>query len=162
MKRVFVQKRTEENLWVLNNGTHSYLSGDGEVLSGGIIGPTFLVQPTNITKTVTDNVLFLADATGTPDAITYQWYFDSSKMVDKAEISGSTTKALSFTPALLKDAGSYFVVASNGNDATSQVVTLTLLARSYGSGQGSRFASNIGQVFHSDGTRVTGQLYDYN
>jgi hypothetical protein len=159
MKKLVIQTRTEKNLWVSNNGTHSYLSGDGEVLSG-VVGPVFTVQPISLTKTVTDNASFSVDTTGAP-TITYQWYFDSSKMINTSAISGVTSKTLSISPAFATSAGSYFAVASNGTDATSHIATLTLVPPTFGNGSGSREAT-IYSVTHFDGTRVAGQLRDYN
>jgi large repetitive protein len=122
--------------------------------------PAFTLQPVNVTKTVTDNATFSVAATGSPTP-TFQWYFDGSRMVDKAEISGSATSTLSFRPAFQTDAGSYYAVASNGTDTTSTTAVLTLVPSSYGNGQGTRTAS-VNQVVLSDGTYLAGQLFDYN
>ncbi len=153
MKRIVVQQRSQENLWLSSKGMQSYMSGNDEVLSGV---PSFTTQPSSITRTVTDNAGFSAVASGTP---TYQWYHNGTALTNGGRISGATSTTLKIAPTLMADAGSYYSITNT--DATSSVATLTLLPLTFGNGPGYRQASTAAVV--SDGTNYTvGQISDFN
>jgi len=74
--------------------------------------PTIVSQPQDVTVNEGDTII-LAVQTDNPLAQTFQWRKDGVPLSDDARISGSTTSALTITPAQLADAGSYDVVVSD-------------------------------------------------
>ena len=74
--------------------------------------PTIVSQPQDVTVNEGETII-LAVQTDNPLAQTFQWRKDGVPLSDDARISGSTSSALTITPAQLSDAGSYDVVVSD-------------------------------------------------
>jgi Concanavalin A-like lectin/glucanases superfamily/Immunoglobulin domain/Domain of unknown function (DUF2341) len=90
-----------------------------QLFNAAAVPPSFYVQPVSITTNAGVNVSDTAGAHGV--ALNYQWYQNGSPL------AGQTTSTLNFTPIETNNAGSYFLVASNGNgSATSAVVQLVV------------------------------------
>lgn len=79
------------------------------------------VQPTNQTVAEGTAISISVTAGGVP-TLAYQWYFNSNLVVN------ATNSALTFSDVQTSDAGSYFVVVTNGYGAiTSSLATLTVV-----------------------------------
>jgi PKD repeat protein len=91
--------------------------------------PVINLQPLSTSKYIGQNVSFFADADGTP-AVSYEWQFDSTPLINGGRISGADTTNLNITSLILGDAGYYSARAYNGiePDATSVEATLTILS----------------------------------
>ena len=71
---------------------------------------------------------FTVGASGSTPLV-YQWFMDGAPLANGGNISGVTNSELTIGPAVLADAGSYFVVVANAfGSATSTVATLTIPA----------------------------------
>jgi len=97
----------------------------GKCLSPSLVGPTFIVQPTNTAVEVGSNASFSAALAGTLP-IHLQWYFKMTPLRDGGRIRGATNATLQIADVQPGDGGNYRLVASNlVGVATSTVVTLT-------------------------------------
>lgn len=78
---------------------------------------TITAQPVATTVAVGGNASLCASASGTAP-LSYQWYHNG------LPVSGANQSCLSFNPAALADAGSYYVTAANGFGTNNSVTVL--------------------------------------
>ncbi len=89
--------------------------------------PTITSQPGNATVNVGQSATFSVTAGNNPTG--YQWYFNNSP------ISGAISSSYSISNAQTANAGSYYVIVSNGNGTTqSNNATLTVNSTTGGGG----------------------------
>jgi hypothetical protein len=90
--------------------------------SGGIIPPSIVTEPVDLTRTVGQTAGFNVGAAGT--APRYQWYFDADPDV---ALPQATNMSLSLTNVQTTNAGGYYVIVTNSaGSATSRVAILTV------------------------------------
>lgn len=89
--------------------------------------PAIAQQPLSVTVTNGVTVTFTAQATGTP-ALSYQWQFDGTNLVNGGDISGATSSNLTIADVTTTNAGTYTVAVANSyGSVTSAVATLTVV-----------------------------------
>jgi subtilisin-like proprotein convertase family protein len=110
--------------------------------------PTITVQPTPATQNICPgfNVNYSVTATGT--GLTYQWRRNGVNLSDNAQITGSTTNALSITAVTAANSGSYTVVVSGACPpaVTSNTVVLNVATTPVISTQPANRAVCLGQT----------------
>jgi len=135
------------------NGIPDYI-GDPNGLSNWLSAPAIIVQPSNRTAMVADDVIFSVVTTGYPSP-SYQWYFNGTP------IGGGTNAALELDGVDSSNIGTYQVIVSNPlGSVTSQTASLTSLYAPYGYVIASGSLTNFN--FQSDTTyyvNSTVQLY---
>ena len=84
----------------------------------------FTEQPTDTSVTVGHDAEFSVTA---PGATAFRWYKDEQPLEDGGNIFGADTDALTISPAMFDDAGTYYCTASGAcGDASSDPATLTV------------------------------------
>jgi hexosaminidase len=107
-------------------------SNDFAIIDNVIVSalPSSIVsQPASQTVAVGDNVIFSVTATSNA-ALSYQWLFNGTNLVNNGHVSGAQSGSLSISSAAAGDAGPYQVIVSNAAGAvTSSVATLTVVSQ---------------------------------
>ncbi len=95
-------------------------------VSFGLVAPTIITQPANVTAEPGSNVTFTVVAAATPP-VYYQWLFNGSPLANGPGLSGTTNASLIVSNVGASAVGTYSVVVSNSvNRVTSAGATLTL------------------------------------
>jgi alpha-tubulin suppressor-like RCC1 family protein len=113
--------------WSVQAIDHAYAGSTFAPEQSFTVGPPMITrQPVSQAVPLGQPVVFTVMATD-PGAMTYQWYFNGSPLVDNGHWVGATSTNLTLSNALASDAGSYKVVVSNSAFAvTSAVAVLTV------------------------------------
>jgi uncharacterized repeat protein (TIGR03803 family) len=118
-----------------NSGTYSVIlsnafgsvTSTGAVLTVTLTAPVITMPPTNQTVLPGATVTFTAAAVGSIPLF-YQWQDNGTNITDGGSFSGATTMALTISPVLSTNAGTYSVVVSNAAGfVTSTGAVLTVL-----------------------------------
>jgi hypothetical protein len=115
------QTITGENYyyWIVARNADSTSNLIGPILGIRGYAPRFTMEPVNLLADAGTNQTITAVAVGYP-AVTYQWYKAKVELTDGAEISGTQTNTLSFTPLRTTDADDrYFLRIKNTTGATN-------------------------------------------
>lgn len=107
---------------VVTNSVGSATSNDATLtVNPSGIAPLFAIQPADHTFLAGDSIALTAAASGIP-APTYQW------RKNDVAISGATNSSYTISSAVVSDAGSYTVIATNPvGSATSNTAVLSLM-----------------------------------
>jgi uncharacterized repeat protein (TIGR03803 family) len=102
-------------------------SDDGTVFHLLVTPPVITVQPQSQTNSAGATITFSVGATS-PAPMSFQWQRSGTNLIDGANISGTTTNALTITGISDSDAVSYSVIVSNINGSvTSSNAMLTVI-----------------------------------
>ncbi len=123
---------TLSNVSAANVGNYSVIVSDSVISYNsvtssvatltGVFPPVVTAQPASQSVSIGNNVIFAANAIGTPP-ITYSWWFNTNNFV-----ASSTNNYLTLANILPANAGQYFAVVSNAyGSATSSVASLTII-----------------------------------
>ncbi|MEO7298408.1 MAG: immunoglobulin domain-containing protein [Verrucomicrobiota bacterium] len=91
-----------------------------------LVPPSITIGTTNQTFVAGLSGGFSVAAAGS-EPLSYQWYFNSTKLVDDARHTGSTTNALNISNVLTSDAGYYYVVVTNRAGSITSGATATVI-----------------------------------
>lgn len=93
-------------------GDVTVLLDDVHIVPGTRTAPEFTAHPDGLALEVGQNLVLTATATG--NNLAYRWWQNGVPLSDGARVSGATGTTLTITGVLPTDAGTYFLVATDG------------------------------------------------
>jgi len=102
-------------------------TGNGAAIAQFSIPPTVMAQPKNQTTIVGQDATFTVVAESNPGTVFYQWRRNGSNLSDTANVSGSSSAALTLTGSQFADKASYSVTITDiQGTTTSAPATLSV------------------------------------
>ncbi len=91
-----------------------------------VVPPSITESPASRSVVIGSNTVFAVTVTGT-EPFGFQWYNNTTKLLDDTRRSGSTSNILSISNVQTSDAGSYYLAVTNaGGSVTSSFAALTI------------------------------------